>query len=205
MAQPTGHQIVAATNNAHKLSEIRPLIEPDFRILSLAEVGCLDDLPETHETLEENSLEKAAFIFDQFHIPCFADDTGLEVDALKGAPGVFSARYAGEQKNSEDNISLLLKNLSHSSNRKARFRTIITLLGFDGIQRFEGIVRGSILLEPRGTAGFGYDPVFQVDGYTKSMAEMSLEEKNAISHRGQAVRKLVSYLKHPTRLQDSGR
>jgi XTP/dITP diphosphohydrolase len=192
----TNHQIVAATNNEHKLSEIRPLIEPDFRILSLAEIGCTDELPETYETLEENSLQKATYVFDHFHLPCFADDTGLEVEALNGAPGAFSARYAGEQRKSEDNISLLLKNLSAIANRKARFRTVITLLGFEGIQRFEGVINGTILLERKGSGGFGYDPVFQPDGYPISMAEMTMEEKNAISHRGQAIRKLITYLKN---------
>ena len=195
MERHINHRIVAATNNQHKLSEIRPLLEPDFRILSLSDIGCSQDLPETHYTLEENSLEKAAYVFDRFHLPCFADDTGLEVQALNGAPGVFSARYAGEQKSSEDNIMLLLKNLSGSRNRKARFRTVITLLGFDGVQRFEGTVSGVILAERKGMAGFGYDPVFQPDGFTRSMAEMTLAEKNAISHRGQAVRQLVNYLK----------
>jgi XTP/dITP diphosphohydrolase len=189
------HQIVAATNNAHKLSEIRPLIEPDFRILSLDDIGCRQELPETHETLEENSLEKAAYVLEGFQLPCFADDTGLEVEALNGAPGVYSARYAGEQRNSEDNMTLLLKNLSGRSDRKARFRTVITLLGIEGIQRFEGVINGTILPARRGTAGFGYDPVFQPDGFDKSMAEMSMAEKNAISHRGQAIRKLVNFLR----------
>ncbi len=192
---PIARQIVAATNNQHKLSEIRPLIEPDFRILSLDEIGCFIDLPETQNTLEGNSLQKASYVFDHFHLPCFADDTGLEVEALDGAPGVYSARYAGEQKNSDDNMALLLKNLSGQKNRKARFRTVITLIGLDGIQNFEGIINGSILEVRRGTAGFGYDPVFLPDGSSKTMAEMPLREKNLISHRGQAIRKLIDYLK----------
>lgn len=187
--------LVAATNNKHKISEIRPLIEPDFRILGLDEIGCHEDLPETENTLEGNSLQKAAYVYNNFQLPCFADDTGLEVEALNGAPGVFSARYAGEQKNSDDNIVLLLKNLAGNHNRKARFRTVITLVGLDGIHRFEAMVNGCILTEKRGLGGFGYDPVFQPDGYVKSMAEMSLEEKNLISHRGLAIRKLVHYLK----------
>jgi len=170
------------------------LIKSDFRILSLADIGCHEDLPETGDTLEGNSLQKATYVYDRFHLPCFADDTGLEVEALQGAPGVFSARYAGERKDSEDNINLLLKNLSGTLNRKAHFRTVITLAGFHRIQYFEGIIRGSILEERRGTGGFGYDPVFQPQGFTRTMAEMTLEEKNAISHRGQAVRKLVSFL-----------
>lgn len=193
MDQPI--QIVAATNNQHKISEIRPLIEPDFRILSLEDIGCTEELAETRDTLEGNSLQKAAYIYSRFQLPCFADDTGLEVEALNGAPGVFSARYAGEQKNSEDNIALLLKNLTGIPNRKARFRTVITLIGLDGTHTFEGIVNGVILETKRGVAGFGYDPVFQPEGYTKSMAEMTLEEKNQISHRGIAVRGLISFLK----------
>lgn len=193
-------RLVAATNNLHKLSEIRPLLEPDFRILSLQEVGWHDDLPETHETLEENSLQKAQVIYEHFKLPCFADDTGLEVEALDGAPGVYSARYAGDQRSSEDNITLLLKNLSDTSRRKARFRTIIALVGDNATHTFEGAVHGSITMERKGVLGFGYDPVFLPDGFSKTMAEMTLEEKNAISHRGQAVRKLVSFLRSTTRL-----
>ncbi|MGC1244532.1 MAG: non-canonical purine NTP diphosphatase [Chryseosolibacter sp.] len=194
MDQPI--QIVAATNNQHKISEIRPLIEPDFRILCLDEIGCTEELPETASTLEGNSFQKAEYVHARFHLPCFADDTGLEVDALNDAPGVFSARYAGEQKNSQDNIALLLKNLSGNPNRKARFRTVITLIGLGSTKTFEGIVHGSILETGRGAAGFGYDPVFQPQGYTKTMAEMTLAEKNLISHRAIAVKKLVAYLKN---------
>lgn len=196
MDRPTIHQIVAATNNQHKISEIRPLIEPDFRVLSLDEIGCREELPETANTLEGNSLQKAAFVYQHFHLPCFADDTGLEVDALNGAPGVYSARYAGDHKDSNDNIALLLKNLDGNPNRRARFRTVITLIGLDGIKRFEGVVNGVILEGKRGSAGFGYDPVFQPDGYTKTMAEMTLAEKNLISHRGLAVKQLVEYLRN---------
>ena len=195
MDLPIRHQIIAATNNAHKLSEIRPLLEPDFRILSLQEVGWHGDLPEDHETLEENSLQKAETIYARFNLPCFADDTGLEVEALNGEPGVYSARYAGEQRSSADNIALLLKALSGISNRKARFRTIIALVGDNGTYTFEGVVHGRITTEPQGASGFGYDPVFVPDGFSKTMAEMTLEETNAISHRGHAVRKLVSFLK----------
>lgn len=195
MGKPTRHQIVAATNNQHKLSEIRPLLEPDFRILSLDEIGCHDELPETHETLEGNSLQKAEFVYKRFLVPCIADDTGLEVEALNGEPGVYSARYAGEQRNSEDNIALLLKNLEREVDRRARFRTIITLIGSTGIKTFEGIVTGVILEEKRGASGFGYDPVFQPDGYAQTLAEMTLAEKNRISHRGRAIAKLVDYLR----------
>jgi XTP/dITP diphosphohydrolase len=177
------------------LSEIRPLIEPDFHILSLEDIGCFEELPETQNTLEANSKQKASHVFTRFHLPCFADDTGLEVEALKGQPGVFSARYAGPQRSSTDNINLLLKNLAGAVNRTAQFRTIITLIGLDGIQYFEGIVKGVILEEPRGSGGFGYDPIFQPEGYVISLAEMSLEEKNKISHRGLAMQKLITFLK----------
>jgi XTP/dITP diphosphohydrolase len=191
----TNLQIVAATNNQHKLSEIRPLLEPDFRLLSLRDIGCLEELPETKDTLEGNSHQKAAYVFDNFHLPCFADDTGLEVEALKGAPGVFSARYAGGEKSTEKNIELLLKNLLGIKNRKARFRTVITLIGLNGVHDFEGVIEGSILEERRGTHGFGYDPVFQPVGFAKSMAEITLFEKNQISHRANATAKLIKYLK----------
>lgn len=194
MEQRTSLQIVAATNNEHKLSEIRPLIGPDLRILSLHDIGCEVDLPETTDTLEGNSLQKAQYVFDHYRLPCFADDTGLEVESLNGAPGVYSARYAGEKRNSEDNIDLLLKNLEKKENRTARFRTVITLLGFGDPAFFEGIISGVILRERHGSGGFGYDPVFQPDGYSRTLAEMTMEEKNRISHRGLAVQKLVSYL-----------
>jgi XTP/dITP diphosphohydrolase len=191
----TSLRIVAATNNRHKLSEIRPLIEPDFRLLSLEEIGCREELSETQETLEGNSLQKASYVFQNFRLPCFADDTGLEVEALNGAPGVYSARYAGDQRNGDDNIELLLHNLSGKINRKAQFRTVITLMGLGDTQVFEGIIRGRILTERHGKGGFGYDPVFEPEGHSRTLAEMTLEEKNHISHRGRAIRKLVEYLK----------
>jgi XTP/dITP diphosphohydrolase len=189
------HQLVAATNNQHKLSEIRPLIEPDFRILSLEEIGCFEELPETQNSLEANSLQKASHVYTHYHLPCFADDTGLEVESLNGDPGVFSARYAGPQRSSTDNINLLLNNLKGVVNRKAQFRTIITLIGLNGTQYFEGTIKGIILEEPRGSGGFGYDPIFQPEGYSISLAQMSLEDKNKISHRGLAVQKLIGFLK----------
>lgn len=188
-------QVVAATNNQHKLSEIRQLIEPDFRILSLDDIGCREELPETKDTLEGNSLQKATYVFDRYHLTCFADDTGLEVEALNGAPGVYSARYAGSRRSSEDNINLLLEQLYGIENRKARFRTVVTLIGPDMMETFEGIISGTISEMRRGAVGFGYDPVFQPNGSHKTLAEMSMDEKNRISHRGQAVRKLVQYLK----------
>ena len=186
---------VAATNNPHKLEEIRPLLEPDFQILSLQDIGCFEELPETQDTIAGNSLQKARYVFEKYQYACFADDTGLEVEALGGAPGVYSARYAGEQRNSNDNIALLLQNLVGQQNRKARFRTVISLIGPEGIQAFEGIVNGTILTEKRGTSGFGYDPVFQPEGYSKTFAEMTLTEKNLLSHRAIAIQQLVAFLK----------
>lgn len=184
-----------ATNNPNKIKEIRQLLGDSFTIKSLKEIGCFDELPENQNTLEGNSLEKARYVFEKYSTPCFADDTGLEVDALDGSPGVLSARYAGAHKSSADNIKLLLKNLEGSSVRKARFRTVITMVTKDGIKQFEGIVQGQILSVPKGSEGFGYDPVFVPEGYSKSFAELSLEEKNLISHRGLAFRKLIDYLK----------
>jgi XTP/dITP diphosphohydrolase len=188
-------QICFATNNKHKLEEVKHLLGNKFQIVSLQEIGCLDELLETQDTLEGNSLQKADFVFNKYHVSCFADDTGLEVEALHGAPGVYSARYAGEQKNSDDNINLLLKNLQGEKNRKAQFRTVITLKGFSNNDHFfEGVVKGKITDERKGAAGFGYDSVFIPDGFTITFAEMSMDEKNKLSHRGLAVEKLVKFL-----------
>ena len=185
-----------ATNNDHKLSEAKDIAGKDFEIVSLKDIHCFEELPETSPTLEGNSLQKAQFVFQKYSVPCFADDTGLEVEALNGEPGVFSARYAGEQKNSADNIDLLLNKLGTSLNRKARFRTVITLLGMEASPLFfEGIVEGTITHKRRGTFGFGYDPVFIPHGYTKTYAEMTLQEKSLLSHRAIAVKKLGDYLK----------
>lgn len=183
-----------ATNNQHKLDEVRQLLGSRFEVLSLEDIGCREELKEEQNTLEGNSLQKAKYIYDQFGIDCFADDTGLEVEALNGEPGVYSARYAGEHRSSEDNMSLLLEKLSNQSNRKARFRTVITLILHDQTFQFDGIAKGEILDRKRGEKGFGYDPVFLPNGISKSMAELSAEEKNAISHRGEAVRKLIEFL-----------
>lgn len=183
-----------ATNNEHKLREVKQLLIDKHDILSLAAIGCTEELSEDQDTLEGNSLQKAKYVFDHYNISCFADDTGLEVEALQGVPGVYSARYAGEHRNSDDNIILLLKNLSHHTNRKARFRTVITLIIQNEIHQFEGIANGEILKSRRGDHGFGYDPVFLPEGHHKSMAELSANEKNAISHRGLAVKKLVEFL-----------
>lgn len=189
-------RLVAATNNKHKLAEIKPLLEPGFHLISLDELGCTEELEETRTTLEGNSLQKAEYIFKTYRLPCIADDTGLEVHALNGEPGVYSARYAGEQRNSNDNIDLLLKNLAHESDRTARFRTIITLILEDGATHyFEGMVEGQIIRERKGNEGFGYDPVFLPTGYDKTLAEMTLAEKNTLSHRARAIQKLVAFLK----------
>jgi XTP/dITP diphosphohydrolase len=186
-----------ATNNNHKLSEAKDIAGSDFEIVSLKEIDCFEELPETSPTLEGNSFQKADFVFRKYNIPCFADDTGLEVDALNGAPGVYSARYAGEHKSSSDNIDLLLKELRSETNRTARFRTVITLLGLtpDPVY-FEGVVDGTIINERRGTFGFGYDPIFIPAGYSQTYAEMNLREKSSLSHRAIAVKKLGDYLKN---------
>ena len=183
-----------ATNNIHKLKEVQEVVGDSFQIESMRSLGINEDIPEDQQTLEGNALQKARFLYDRIGESCFADDTGLEVDALNGAPGVYSARYAGEAKNSLDNMALLLKNMSGIQNRKARFRTVIALI-LDGKEYlFEGIVNGTITEEPRGTAGFGYDPLFVPDGYSTTFAEMDSEAKNAISHRGRAVEKLAAFL-----------
>lgn len=184
-----------ATHNQHKIEEVRALLSPDFPLVGLDEIGCNEDLPETQATLEGNSLQKAEFVFNNFKVSCFADDTGLEVTSLNGDPGVYSARYAGPQKNSAENISLLLKNLQGIANREARFRTVITLITPAVTKQFEGIVEGYIIDELRGSSGFGYDPVFIPKGFDKTLAEMTLAEKNLISHRALALQKLVGYLK----------
>ncbi len=185
-----------ATNNKHKLAEAKDIVGKDFQIVSLEEINCFEELPETSPTLEGNSLQKAEFVFNKFGVACFADDTGLEVEVLDGEPGVLSARYAGEQKDSNENIDLLLKRLHHFPHRTAKFRTVITLVGLDPApMSFEGIVQGRITQERKGSSGFGYDPVFIPDGHTKTYAEMSLQEKSLLSHRALAVRKLEAHLK----------
>ena len=194
-------RIVFATNNQHKLQEIREILSPEFEIVSLKEIGCHEDIPETGNTLEENALQKARYISERYHISCFADDTGLEVDALGGAPGVHSARYAeGTDHDSEANMTKLLRELEGKENRQARFRTVIALieLGEDeteNVHLFEGIVEGHISTERQGTEGFGYDPVFVPEGYEKSFAALGETIKNHISHRARAVKKLAEYLK----------
>jgi XTP/dITP diphosphohydrolase len=188
-------KLVFATNNRHKLEEIRHmLLNTNIEILSLQDIGCTDEIPETSHTLEGNALQKAEYIFDKYKLNCFADDTGLEVEALNGDPGVYSARYAGEACSFEDNIDKLLLNMQQAKNRKACFKTVIALI-LDGVQYlFLGEVAGEILTERKGTNGFGYDPVFKPQGYELSFAEMDAETKNGLSHRYHATNKLTDFL-----------
>ena len=209
-------RIVFATNNLHKLQEVRQILGNSIEVLSLKDIGCDVDIPETGTTLEENALQKARYVYDNYHIDCFADDTGLEVEALNGAPGVYSARYASMENpdnpdmpvshDSEANMARLLRELENQENRKARFRTVIALIqkknvcpcGCTSIKQehlFEGIVNGEIMHERSGVEGFGYDPIFRPDGYNLTFAEMSAEQKNHISHRGRATAKLAVFLK----------
>jgi XTP/dITP diphosphohydrolase len=184
-----------ATNNEHKRAEIQALLGKEFKVVGLREVGCGEELAEDQTTLEGNSLQKADYVFNHYKVACFADDTGLEVEALNGEPGVYSARYAGSQRNSNDNMNLLLANLAKSENRKAQFRTVITLITQKEKQQFEGVLKGVIINEKRGAGGFGYDPIFIPEGETKTLAEMTMSEKNLLSHRARAIEKLVLYLK----------
>ena len=189
-------RLVFATNNKNKLSEIRDILGKEIEVLSLKDISCNVDIPETADTLEGNSMQKAEYIYNNYGMNVFADDTGLEVDALNGEPGVYSARYAsGEGHDSEANIKKLLSKLNGVTNRKARFRTSVALI-LDGERySFEGIVNGEILTEKSGTEGFGYDPIFKPDGYDKSFAELGIEIKNKISHRANAIKKLTEFLK----------
>lgn len=189
-------KLVFATNNEHKLSEVNRMLGNQFEIIGLKDIGCLEDIPETADTLEGNASQKSRYIFEKYGVKCFADDTGLEVEALNMEPGVYSARYAGSQRNSEDNMQKLLFELDKIKNRKARFRTVISLI-LDGNEiTFEGIADGEILKTRQGLEGFGYDPIFQPKGYSVSFAEMDIAEKNKISHRAKAVTKLIEYLKN---------
>jgi XTP/dITP diphosphohydrolase len=186
--------VTIATNNRHKLEEIQAILKDGIVLKTLKDIGCYEELAEDQDTIEGNSFQKADYVYRNYHVDCFADDTGLEVEALDGAPGVISAMYAGPQRSAEDNINLLLKNLHDQSNRRARFRTVITLILGGKVHTFEGIVNGSILVSRRGNDGFGYDPVFLPDHSSKTLAEMSMEEKNQVSHRANAVRKLANFL-----------
>ena len=188
-------KIVFATNNLNKLSEVKKILGNKFQVMSLAEIGCHDDIPEKGQTLKDNALIKAQWVYDKYHVNCFADDTGLEVDALGGAPGVYSARYAGgEGHDSEANMKKLLAELENNDNRKARFRTVIALIIDGKVTTFDGIVNGSITEGKRGGEGFGYDPIFMPEGFNKTFAELGLNIKNNISHRAKAVQKLADYL-----------
>lgn len=187
-------KLVFATNNRHKLDEVRAIVGDRIEILSLNDIGCHDDIPETADTLQGNALIKARYIYDKYGADCFADDTGLEVEELSGEPGVYSARYAGEECSSEANMKKLLHNLKGKKNRNAQFRTVIALI-IDGEEKlFNGIVKGSITEEKRGDSGFGYDPIFVPEGFSESFAQMSSEQKNSISHRYRATRRLSDYL-----------
>ena len=188
------HTLIIATNNAHKLQEIQPLISNLFDIKTLKQIGCTDDIPETADSLEGNALLKARYIFEKYGCDCFADDTGLEIEALNGRPGVFSARYASDGHDFEANIDKVLGEMHGIDNRNARFRTVIALILDGKVNYFEGIVNGKIITERKGSEGFGYDPVFIPEGYTQTFAEMSLAEKNKISHRARAVARLVDFL-----------
>jgi XTP/dITP diphosphohydrolase len=189
-------KIVFATNNKNKIKEIQSMLPQSIEIMSLESIGCHEEIPETADTIEENAIMKANYVTEKYGYDCFADDTGLEVEALNGEPGVFSARYAGEQKSTEDNMAKLLLNLETKNNRNAQFKTVITL-NLKGEQYlFTGIARGVITLEKIGDQGFGYDPIFRPEGYQETFAQLSLETKNAISHRGKATKELIEFLNH---------
>lgn len=189
-------KLVFATNNQHKINEIRNMLGENFELVSLEDIGCTEEIAETSKTLEGNASQKANYVYDKYGLNCFADDTGLEVEALGMAPGVYSARYAGPQRNSIDNMNRLLAELDKIKNRKARFRTVISLIINGNEMLFEGIVDGEILHQPIGQLGFGYDPIFRPEGFSTSFAEMDLVLKNSISHRGRAFEKLIHYLKN---------
>lgn len=188
-------KLVFATNNDHKLRELMEILPPEFELLSLNDIHCTDDIPETGDTLEANAAQKSFYIWNKYGINCFADDTGLEIEAIGNEPGVYSARYAGEDKSAAANMLKVLEKLEGETNRKAQFRCVISLIIEGKETQFEGVVKGKILKEKQGEAGFGYDPIFVPDGYNQSFAEMSATDKNQISHRGRAVMKLVEYLK----------
>jgi XTP/dITP diphosphohydrolase len=188
-------KICFATNNKKKIEEVKSALGDKFTIISLEEIGCQHELPETGDTLEHNAFQKARYVKDHYGVDCFADDTGLEVEALDGAPGVYSGRFAGEPRSDERNVDLLLDKMGGKENRKARFRTVIALI-MDGEEHaFDGVAEGEIIHERIGNGGFGYDPVFIPNGFQKTFAELTLEEKNSISHRGKAVKALADFLK----------
>ena len=187
-------QLVFATNNAHKLEEVAAKLNGKIKLLSLADIGCQDDIAETGATFRENAAIKSHHIYDKYHLNCFGDDSGLEIDALNGEPGVYSARYAGKHGDHQANMDKVLTQLQSTTNRKARFRTVISLIWNGEEHFFDGTVEGTIRREQAGTAGFGYDPIFQPDGYAITFAEMSMDDKNKISHRARAMEKVIEFL-----------
>lgn len=191
-------QLVFATNNLNKLKEVQALIPKDIQLLSLKDIGCFEDIPETQNTIEGNAIQKAEYIKQHYGYNCFADDTGLEVEALNGTPGVYSARYAGEQRNANDNMNKLLAELKNKINRKAQFKTVISLQLNNKQHTFTGICSGEIIETKQGEKGFGYDPIFKPEGQKITFAEMDLQLKNSIGHRGKAISKLVDFLNSPS-------
>ncbi len=187
-------ELIFATHNQHKTEEAKEIIPSCFQIKNLKDIGCMEEIPETTDTLAGNALQKARYVHEHYHVSCFSDDTGLEVEALDGRPGVYSARYAGEHCTYQDNVRKLLGEMEGKTNRKACFKTVVALILNDKEYLFEGRVDGVIIEQQRGTSGFGYDPVFLPDGFEQTFAEMSDEEKNSISHRGRAMRQLVAFL-----------
>lgn len=190
------HKLVFATNNSHKLRELEEMLQAEFKLLSLNDIDCKDDIPETGDTFVANASQKSSYIWDRYQIDCFSDDSGLEVEALNNEPGVYSARYAGEGRNSDDNVTKVLTKMASIENRAACFRCVISLIINGKEYLFEGRVDGEILTERRGSAGFGYDPIFRPVGFDQSFAEMDAKLKNGMSHRGRAVQKLVRFLTH---------
>ena len=187
-------KLIFATNNKHKLEEVREILGNQFEILSLKDINCFEEIPETQSTIKGNASQKAHYIYNKYKFDCFADDTGLEINALNGAPGVYSARYAGENCSYEDNVQKILKELKNETNRKAQFKTVISLIINEKEYFFEGKIKGKITNNKQGTSGFGYDPVFLPEGYSETFAELSADKKNKISHRGLATQKLIKFL-----------
>ena len=187
-------QLVFATNNLNKVKEVQSLIPPHIKLLSLKDIGCFEDVPETQPDIKGNAVQKAEYIKQHYGFDCFADDTGLVVEALNGAPGVFSARYAGPQRDDNDNMSLLLGNLKEKDNRNAQFKTVVALHLNNNLKTFTGVCKGEITNSKLGDKGFGYDPIFKPNGYDNTFAQMDLELKNSIGHRGKAVQQLVAFL-----------
>lgn len=187
-------ELVFATNNAHKTEEVAKILAPGYKVLNLKDINCLVDIPETGITFAENATLKSTYVFENFSLDCFADDSGLEVDVLNNEPGIFSARYSGV-KDDTINLQLLLKNMEGKTDRKARFKTVISLLKNGENHLFEGVIEGTITIAPSGTNGFGYDPIFKPNGYDVTFAEMDMAEKNKISHRALAMQKLIAFLK----------